>query len=195
MSLCGALARRPALATAAVFACFGAAALVYGITLPVPHPAAHPTPAQVAAGPAASRPTSPTRTAPRMTPRGTDLASAGAASQAPSVDGGVSSASLQRALSASSPPDLASAAANRLIAIARSELRTDLVAGGTAAGLEIQAAIARRHDGRADLADVTMLYTDQDPASLEPEHLAVLTYALTSRGWVPVIGQNGLSES
>lgn len=110
------------------------------------------------------------------------------------MDGGSSSAALQRALSASSRPDLPSVAANTLIALARKKLTRDLLDGGTAAGLRIQAAIARRHAGRTDLADVTLLYEDTDPADLEPEHRAVLTFALTPAGWVPVIGQTGVSE-
>lgn len=118
--------------------------------------------------------------------------SATSAPSAPvALDGGVSAASLQHALDASSRPDLPSATSLKLITLARSELRRQLIEAGTAAGLETQAAIARRHDGRADLADVTLLYTEQDPASLEPEHLAVFDYALTSAGWVPVVGQTG----
>ena len=185
------------LCAAAALAGLGVAALGYSLTLP--HPSAAPPDL------AASRSTS--------SPPGDSASSQGlAASTAPApatsttapiataspepaqVDGGSSSAALQRALNSSSPPDLPSATANALIALGRRDLTRDLVAGGTAAGLQIQAAIARRHAGRTDLADVTLLYTDKDPATLEPEHLAVLAFALTPSGWVPVVGQSGASE-
>ena len=185
------LVRRPAILLAAVLAGLGALALTYSLTLPgtrpaAPHPAAVPMPA--------TAPPSTSATATPHLPAPTGSRTVTATVEAPEADGGLSATALQHALDASSKPDLPDATSRELAALARSELTRDLISAETAAGLEIQASIARRHDGRADLADVTLLYTDQDPANLEPEHLAVLTFARTAAGWVPVIGQTGLSE-
>lgn len=183
------------LGAAAALAGLGIAALGYSLTLPH-HAAVTPGPAATHSttalpGRSASSP-APGSAAPTLGPSA--AAPTATASSAPAqVDGGSSSAALQRALNSSSAPDLPSATANALIVLARRDLTRDLVAGGTAAGLQIQAAIARRHAGRTDLADVTLLYTDTDPASLDPEHRAVLTFALTPLGWVPVVGQSGAS--
>jgi hypothetical protein len=80
-----------------------------------------------------------------------------------------------------------------LIARARADLKADFAAGAQAAapapgGLRIQAAIARRHQGRADVVDVTLIYLSDDPAGASAQHRAVLTYARTTTGWVPASG-------
>jgi len=194
------LIRRPTLVVASMLAGLGAAALLYSLTLHAPCPAV-PAAAHTASSPAEQAATQTAAARPPASPSGpaavpgeSATGTAATASQGPQIDGGVSSAALQHALDASSPADLPAATASKVIGLARAGLSRDLAAGAAADGLEIQAAIARRHGGRSDLIDVTLLYTDQDPANLEPEHMAVLTYALTSAGWVPVIGQAGVSE-
>lgn len=185
-------ARPPTLVAAAVLAGLGVLALIYSLTLPDPHPVP-PHPAALPVATAAAGPASSAASRAATVAVATGAASATAAGEGPVVDGGASTAALQRALDASSPPDLPGTTASKLAALARGELTHELVTAGTAAGLQIQAVIARSHDGRADLADVTLLYRDQDPANLEPEHLAVLAFAHTPAGWVPVVGQNGVS--
>lgn len=105
------------------------------------------------------------------------------------VDGTQDAAALQRSLDRTSTPDLPAATSAELVRLARAELTAQLTAAGTSNGLQIQAAIARRADGRADLAAVTLLYSITDPAALEPEYRVVLTFALSSAGWVPVVDQ------
>ena len=189
------LVRRPAILLAAVLAGLGALALTYSLTMPGTRPAApHPAAASGSTPTTSSAPPNTSATPQVPAPTGSHPVTASVTAETPEQDGGLSAAALQHALDASSKPDLPDATTRELTALARSDLTRDLIAAGTAAGLEIQASIARRHDGRTDLADVTLLYTDQDPANLEPEHLAVLAFAHTASGWVPVIGQTGASE-
>lgn len=194
----------------------GAFALVRAATLPVPHPAvaAHPAvsaavTAATASPAAAAPPAGEARShaAPGMSSSpATPLDAASAATGIPDpLDGEVSDTVVQQILSASSPEDLPAAAAAHLVALARAYLTADLTGAGRSRfgswsgpptylqdSLRVQAAIARRHQSRSDVADVTVIYTVADPAGGAAQHRAVISFARTGTGWAlacnPVLG-------
>lgn len=193
-------AARPALylAAAAILAALGLTALIYSghTTATSVTAASDPTPAPASATPTPlnSSPAATTSSSsPTPTPANATAQPADPTGTAAVVDGGQDDAALQQALNSSSTPNLPAATAAELITLARARLTAQLRAGNAAAGLAIQAAVARRHDNQADLADVTVLYTVDDPAALEPEYRTVLTYAKSSSGWIPVIDQAATS--
>jgi len=117
------------------------------------------------------------------------------ASPAAVVDGTEDSAALQQALDNTSAPNLPTSTSTDLVDLGRVELTAQLKSAGTSAGLRILAATARRHDGQADVADVTLIYSITDPAALEPEYRTVLSFADSSTGWVPVVDQAAANTS
>lgn len=186
------------LAAATILAAVGLTALIYGGHGNTTGATAtsSPTAAPASATPAPQNSSSAAATSaasPSATPTSPSAQPAAPTGTAAVVDGGQDDAALQQALASSSTPNLPTATAAELVALARTRLTTQLRAGNDAAGLVIQAAIARRHDNQTDLADVTLLYTLDQQAALEPEYQAVLTYAKSSSGWIPVIDQAATS--
>lgn len=114
-----------------------------------------------------------------------------------SLDGQAPDTVIQQILAAGSPPNLPPATSAAVIALAEAYLTADLTGVGrarfpslgatatsTLPGFAVQAAIARRQDGRADVADVTVIYTDTDPNDPEQQHRTVITVALDGTTWV-----------
>jgi hypothetical protein len=182
------------LGAACVLAALGIVSLLYS-GAPQASPASSPAPststATIAAAPTATS-TGPAASASSSTPAASSSASS---SPAALVDGTEDGAALQQALDKTSAPDLPTATSAELVDLGRAELTAQLKSAGTAAGLQILAAIGRQHDGQADVADVTLIYSITNPAALQPEYRTVLSFADSSAGWVPVVDEAGSTST